>query len=60
MINRSFVEGRFEKRRRNTEKEASTYCVLIPCRTSGMFTYIVRFHPHMHSTRQLKLFSPYR
>lgn len=46
IINRSFIEEKFEKRRRNVKKEASNYHVLIPCQNIRPCACIVQFHPH--------------
>lgn len=39
MSNRSFIKGRFERRRGNVEKEATLCCILIPCQNTGHFTH---------------------
>lgn len=39
MSSRSFIKGRFERRRRNMEKEVTLCCALIPCQNTGHFTH---------------------
>lgn len=56
VINWSFIKGRFERRRRNVEKEASMFCMLTSYQNTRHLTFIVQFHPHGHSARQLILF----